>query len=120
MNNTQIELTDVYQPRPDILIQRDMSIVAYDNIPAALNDPEFQLSSPNDTIMLLSNQGKLLELNLVCGFVWDMMDELRSINDLVDNVIEIFNIDTETVRRDLVQLFTELTDLGLVLKVEAE
>jgi hypothetical protein len=110
---------DIFRTRAGLVSQRAMAFVEYDDIPAALREPDFDAPPPGETAVLVSDRGLLYELSLVAGFVWDSLSEPRSGEELGNRVAEVFEVDVETATRDVRQLIAELAERGLVVEVGA-
>lgn len=101
--------------RPDLRQQRSLSLLGYGSIPEALRCPEVVAPPATEGVMMLSNHGELFQLNLVAGFMWDLIDGSRTADDLVAEVTDMFDIDEERARADVGGLLRRLDDLGLLV-----
>lgn len=101
--------------RSDLRQQRALSLLGYGSIPEALRQPEVVAPPATEAVMMLSNHGELFQLNLVAGFVWDLIDGSRTADDLVAEVTEVFEIDEDRARADVSELLGRLDDLGLLV-----
>jgi len=89
-------------------------MTTYDDMNAALHDPDFVLPSPEETVMLISHHNQIFELNLMAAFIWDMLDGKQPLEDLTYRIIEMFKVDKEIVQQDLQRLVEKLIALDLV------
>lgn len=96
-----------------VLEQRDMELVDYDDVIAAIQDPDFDFDA-SDTAILLSSNGELFELNLVASMIWEQLSTARTVTGLAAQVSEHFDIDHDTALSDVGELIAELAGLGLV------
>jgi DNA-binding CsgD family transcriptional regulator len=46
--------------------------------------------------------------------IWDALVEGKSLEEIVANIAEEYGIDTETIRKDVLELIERLAQLGLV------
>lgn len=46
--------------------------------------------------------------------IWDALVEGKSLEEIVANIAEEYGIDTETIRKDVLELIEKLAQLGLV------
>jgi hypothetical protein len=101
--------------RADLRQQRSLSLLGYGSIPEALRQPEVVAPPASEAVLMLSNHGELFQLNLVAGFVWELIDGSRTADELVDEVTEVFDINEERARADVCELLRRLDDLGLLV-----
>ena len=94
--------------------QRNIRLSQYQNIQDALLDPDFQVESPDEVILVLSKYGTLYELNLLAAYIWELLIEPKTIKNLAQFVAEIFNIDITTATNDASEIMNNFEDLGLV------
>jgi hypothetical protein len=104
-----------YSHRPGVLVQRDISIVEFDSVEAALSSPEFDLPDPRDTAMLVSNRGQMYELNFSGALVWESLDGKKTPGDLAKLVAETFDVEPVQAERDVQNLIADLERIGLVV-----
>jgi len=77
-----------------------------------------------EIIIVPLNQGigsldeSLFTLNKTGKIIWDMLDGSKSIEQLIDYLVEKFNASKETIQLDVVEIITNLLDKGLVIKSE--
>lgn len=103
-----------YKHRPGILVQRDMAMIEFASVAAALEDPNFESPGPEDTVMLVSNRGQMFDLNLTGALIWEAIDGQKTEDALVDVLAGNFEIDAAVARRDLRSLVEELQRRGLI------
>jgi methyltransferase-like protein len=103
----------IYKHRLRVMTQRVLSFANYGTIEAALCDPSFVFSM-DETAIAISNRGKVVEGNLVAGFIWELLDGTRSADSVAELVIRQFNVDYTTARRDIDLLLDRLKSYDLV------
>lgn len=54
----------------------------------------------------------LFTLNEVAAFIWDRVDGKHTIDDLLRDVLEEFEVDEQTARRDVETLIAKLVKMG--------
>ena len=62
----------------------------------------------------------LINLNSTAAFIWQNLNEAKDLDELTARVMEHFEIDEETARRDVNGLTAELILMGMVLTEEGE
>ncbi len=86
-------------------------------------DPNTKLKVPegviqtelDDEIVLMHvESGKYYSLNAVGSAVWKQLSSPRSLSELCDLVVDEFEVDPETCRRDVEALLEDLLGLDLV------
>jgi len=89
---------------------------------SALSDPSVvvasrdQFSCPlgDDTVILDVKAGLYFSLDNVGAFVWQLIQEPRSVRDLRQAIGDAFEVDVETCERDLLALLGQLADRKLI------
>ena len=62
----------------------------------------------------------LINLNSTATFIWQNLNDAKDLDELTARVMENFEIDEETARRDVNGLTAELILMGMVLTEEGE
>ena len=62
----------------------------------------------------------LINLNSTAAFIWQNLNDAKDLDELTARVMENFEIDEETARRDVNGLTAELILMGMVLIEEGE
>lgn len=60
----------------------------------------------------------LINLNSTAAFIWQNLDDAKNLDELTARLMDHFEIDGETARRDVNGLTAELILLGIVLMEE--
>ncbi len=102
----------VMKPRSDLRSQKVMALAEYQGIIAAVRDPRCDFPS-GETAMLVSNHGELFELNLVAAFVWELIGTGRTFDEVINAIIDVFDVQEEVAREEVAQLFSDWSRLGL-------
>jgi hypothetical protein len=69
----------------------------------------------DETVLLEPDRGAYYRLNPVGTRVWELLASgLRSVEDLVEQVVVEYEVEPARARADLVALLGQLTDRGLV------
>lgn len=58
----------------------------------------------------------MISLNTVATFIWENVDECGTVDNLVQKVLESFEIDKETAKTDVKGFTTEFMRLGLIIE----
>jgi hypothetical protein len=101
--------------RHDLRSQRSLTMLGYGSIPEALRQPDTVAPPATEAVMMLSNHGELFQLNLVAGFVWDLIDGSNTTDELVAEVTEVFDVDDARAQGDVRALLRRMDDLGLLV-----
>ena len=56
----------------------------------------------------------IITLNTTSSYIWSLLDQDRSIDELVAAVAERFEVDPARARADIQKFLAEITDLGLL------
>ena len=62
----------------------------------------------------------LINLNSTAAFIWQNLNDAKDLDELTARVMENFEVDEETTRRDVNGLTAELILAGMVLTEEGE
>jgi len=70
----------------------------------------------------LDNEVAILDLQAACyfglnevgAFIWQLLDEPRSVQGICDSVVEEFSVDQATCQADVVRFLSSLQQAGLV------
>ena len=62
----------------------------------------------------------LINLNSTAAFIWQNLNDVKDLDELTARVMDNFEIDEETARRDVNGLTAELILMGMVLTEEGE
>ena len=68
-----------------------------------------------DLVILDVPSGRYFELNDVGAVVWEHLDGVRSVDDIVDRVVEEYDVDRATASADVQDLLGQLIRAGLVV-----
>jgi hypothetical protein len=69
-----------------------------------------------DTVLLDAEAGTYYTLNEVAASVWDKIDGKRAIGEILELMLEEYDVDQLTLEKDLEGLVADLEDKGLVEK----
>ena len=58
----------------------------------------------------------MITLNEVASFIWKNIDECKTVDKLIASILEKFDIDEETAKRDVQNFTTELITMGMVIE----
>lgn len=68
----------------------------------------------NDTVILDTASGKYFSLGGVGSTLWEALQEPRSFDELLDTVLESYDVGAETAERDVSTLLSNLEEACLV------
>ena len=58
----------------------------------------------------------MITLNEVASFIWNNRDECKTVDKLIASILDEFDIDDETARRDIESFTAELIRMGMVIE----
>ena len=58
----------------------------------------------------------MITLNEVASFIWKNIDECKTLDKLIASILDEFDIDDETARRDIESFTAELIRIGMVIE----
>ena len=58
----------------------------------------------------------MITLNDVASFIWKNIDECKTVDKLIASILDEFDIDEETARKDVESFTTELIRMGMVVE----
>ena len=58
----------------------------------------------------------MITLNEVASFIWKNIDECKTVDKLIVSILDEFDIDDETARRDIESFTAELIRIGMVIE----
>ena len=58
----------------------------------------------------------MITLNEVASFIWKNIDECETVDKLIASILDEFDIDKETAKRDVQNFTTELITMGMVIE----
>lgn len=56
----------------------------------------------------------LISTNDVAGFIWQNMEACASPNEMVEKVLESFEVDRETAEKDVISFLNTLKEVGMI------
>lgn len=59
--------------------------------------------------------GRMLTLNETGAFVWERLDGKRRLEDILGEILEDYEVEEESARRDLLELISTLKETGAIL-----
>ena len=68
----------------------------------------------DETVLLDLDSGSYFALNDVGARIWELCDGDRSVDDIVSTITAEYDVDTETARRDVVELLSMLAEEQLL------
>jgi hypothetical protein len=58
----------------------------------------------------------MITLNDVASFIWSNIDECKTVDKLIASILDEFDIDDETAKRDVENFTTQLIRMGMVIE----
>ena len=72
-----------------------------------------------DTAILDLKSGEYYGLNPVGARIWDLIQESRSVTDVLNIIVDEYDVEAESCERDLLALIAELQGKGLIVVKDA-
>ena len=102
----------IFEMVPNLMVQRDFSIVAYENVPNALGDPNYNFSD-DEPAMILSKLGNMYSLNIIGACIFDLLDGKRDVNNVIDRIGNYFTLDG-SAQQDIIEFLQNAFENGLI------
>lgn len=67
-----------------------------------------------EKVVLQTKSGQYLGMNPVGAFIWDLLKAPRQASELVDEVVQRYDVDATTARSDVDAFVSELSEAGLI------
>lgn len=77
-------------------------------------DDALSTTIDGETVILHLDVGKYYGLNEVGTFVWDLLQEPRSVDELCREVVDAYEVDRDRCRPDVEDLLVDLVEKDLV------
>ena len=58
----------------------------------------------------------MITLNEVASFIWKNIDECKTVDKLIASILDEFDIDKETAKKDVEKFTTQLIRIGMVIE----
>ena len=72
----------------------------------------------NQTVIIHLGAGTYFSLNTTGSYLWDRLDGKTSLGSIATELAQMYGIDTAIANKDVLTLARELTDEGLVVRIE--
>ena len=90
-----------------------MSVVGLDRVPSRNPQAVYRIYDGQATIVLL-DRSEVKLLNEIGSLVWEQIDGRRSVRDIVDVVLQSFEVSRDQAERDVQEFVGTLYDHGMV------
>lgn len=102
---------DIYKNKR-VRFQKDFAFDEFLTIRDALG--EVDIEELEGIVAVLSNKGKLYELNLTAAIFWELIGDGSNIDGLSKNLADIFELGVDDLKNDLNELSMKLESLDLI------
>ena len=75
----------------------------------------YLLDQENGTILEVARTGESFAINAVGRRIWELCDGMHTVQSIVELILEEFEVDEATARRDVEGFVTQLFDFQLVI-----
>ncbi len=96
-------------------ISLDARYVRDESVVARLIGQEFLLVPTRSNVAELDN---IYVLNEVAGRIWELLDGQRNLKDILDILLNEFDVDEVKIQLDIVEFIKRLRDFKLIAQVE--
>jgi hypothetical protein len=79
------------------------------------SDEWFDTQVKDEVLMMHGDSGRFISLNESAAAIWAALESPRDIDELVRELLKIFEVEEDVVRADIVECLTELEKEGAVL-----
>lgn len=62
----------------------------------------------------IADMENIFALTAVAEYIWDMLDGGKSLNEILNNVVDRFDVEREQAESDIQEFITELMKAGLI------
>jgi len=62
----------------------------------------------------LANMERIFTLDPVAAFIWEQLDDKKSLKDIRDGVLDAFDVNKEQAETDVAEFIDELVEAGLI------
>jgi hypothetical protein len=110
----EVDIDDaVFIRSSPLMVQKAAAFSSFATVVEALRDRDFQFDS-EATAMLISRGGQISALNITGAFLWDCLDGMRTISELVDELCGVFDVNHREARQTIHLFIEGLRQQGLV------
>ncbi len=92
-----------------------MSRLSLDSRIAKNSDLVIDRVLDNEALLIHLSSGDYFSLDSVGTRIWESIDGSRTVQDLVDLILEEYNVSREQAVTDVLQLVAQLADEGLIV-----
>lgn len=68
----------------------------------------------NESVLILPEEGSFVVINAIGAFIWQRLDGHRTLAQIVDEIMDTYDVSREQARGDCVAFVTALMERGLV------
>lgn len=91
-----------------------MSRVMSEGCRIVVVDDQASCDISDETVILHLRNGKYYGLNQVGSHVWRLIQESRTIDEILDNLLAEYDVDAKQCKEDLIALLQDLQAEGLI------
>ena len=66
----------------------------------------------------LADMEKIFSLDHVAEYIWQQLDGEKSLKQICDGVLDIFDVEKDEAESDISEFICELSEAGLIVEVE--
>ena len=73
-----------------------------------------------ETVILNCAEGRIHQLNSTAGFIWECCDGMATISEILDHLVNAYEIDSVTARSDLERVLSDFENSALLKSLGKE
>jgi methyltransferase-like protein len=70
----------------------------------------------DEAVLVLPGEGKVKVLNSVGAFIWQQVDSNKSVDEIIDLVVNDFEVDRQQAEKDTLNFLDELVEKAVIEK----
>ena len=67
-----------------------------------------------EKVMIDFESGKYFMLTGSANEIWDMLSSVKTSNEIVSSLLEIYEVDEQTCRESVIKFLQEISDIGFI------
>ncbi len=95
------------------LTRRDINMIEFSSIVELSGNAQWE-AVDDEAVVLNMKNSHYYSLNEVGKFIWEKIDGNATLSDILDQIMETYEVDTESARQDLSDIIDELLKEGLL------
>lgn len=68
----------------------------------------------NEKVMINMEKGKYYALNEIGSRIYEMIEDDKSINDIIDNLLNVYDVDRNVCEKSVIKYLSSLYNAGII------